>query len=258
MIPKLVMFDLDNTLAESKAPLTSEMAGLVAELLARTKVAVISGGALPQFVNQVVNRLPADAHKSNLYILPVSGAALYEFCDVPPPATAINCWGKIYEEHIPESDAAAIEAAIDAGVAESGVIDPAAQTYGPRTEYRGGEVTFSALGQQAPVEEKKAWDPDHAKRIALQAAIAKHLPAGYEARMGGATSIDINKEGVDKAYGIRQLAKRLGLAEKDMLYVGDELVANGNDETVFKTQAATKQVANPGETAAFIRELLAQ
>ena len=76
---KLIIFDLDGTLAESKQPLTDEMAALVARLLAATRVAVISGGALSQFLKQVVAMLPVDANLANLYLLPTSGAALYEF-----------------------------------------------------------------------------------------------------------------------------------------------------------------------------------
>ncbi len=73
----LVIFDLDGTLAESKQPLTKEMALLLANLLSSTKVAIVSGGALPQFLTQIVAQLPLDANLPNLYLLPTSGAALY-------------------------------------------------------------------------------------------------------------------------------------------------------------------------------------
>jgi phosphomannomutase len=41
---KLIVFDLDGTLAESKSPLDTEMAALLTSLLATVKVAIISGG----------------------------------------------------------------------------------------------------------------------------------------------------------------------------------------------------------------------
>jgi len=245
---KLIIFDLDGTLTESKQPLAPEMAALLARLLAVTPVAVISGGAFLQFQKQVIERLPSFSKFSNLYILPTSGAALYEFKS--------DAWKRVYEERISERDAALIEKALEDGAEESGVIDLRAKTWGPRLEYRGGQVTFSALGQEAPIAEKKKWDPDYAKRRTLQAAVAKHLPKGFAAAMGGATTIDVTKEGVDKAYGIHQLCTRLGIAEKDALYVGDELQKHGNDEAVYKTEAETKRVANPSETAVFIRSLL--
>ena len=57
---QLIGFDLDGTLAPSKSSIDSEMAGLLRDLLARTQVAIISGGDFPQFEKQVVGQLAAD------------------------------------------------------------------------------------------------------------------------------------------------------------------------------------------------------
>ena len=51
---KLIAFDLDGTLAESKYPLDAEMAELLTSLLDIVKVTVISGAAWPQFDKQVL------------------------------------------------------------------------------------------------------------------------------------------------------------------------------------------------------------
>ena len=51
---KLIVFDLDGTLAESKSPVDAEMAALLGTLLSIVKVAVISGGNWPQFESQVL------------------------------------------------------------------------------------------------------------------------------------------------------------------------------------------------------------
>src|SRR6185369_7290997 len=98
--PTIIMFDLDDTLAESKAPLTTEMAALVARLTLQKKVAVISGGGLPQFLKQIVDRLPSDANLSNLYLLPTSGAALYTY--------EAGEWKPVYIEHLSEEEAGTI------------------------------------------------------------------------------------------------------------------------------------------------------
>lgn len=253
---KLIIFDLDGTLAESKQPLTSEMAELVTQLLETTLIAVISGGALPQFLKQVVSQLPHSANLKNLYLLPTSGAALYEW----HPSTALRAsngvWDKIYEERLSEREAGTIEAAMKVAAAQTGLIDFSEQVWGERIEYRGGQVTMSALGQQAPLVLKKEWDPDHAKRHILQAALAERLPE-FSVGIGGITSIDVTKKGVDKAYGIRKLCERLGVFEQDALYVGDELESGGNDEAVYKTAVPTKSVRNPDETVRLIESLLA-
>lgn len=244
---KLIIFDLDGTLAESKQQITSEMALLLTKLLAKTRVAVISGGALSQFLKQVVAQLPVDANLSHLYILPTSGAALYEFQN--------DEWKKIYEERLTEKEKDTIETMMMDVAKETNIIDWNEPAWGERIEYRGGQVTLSALGQRAPLALKKKWDPDHTKRHVLQETLAARLPA-FSVGIGGATSIDVTKKGVDKAYGLRKLCERLGLHESEALYVGDELESGGNDEAVYKTEAETKAVKDPSETVRFITDLL--
>ena len=76
------------------------------------------------------------------------------------------------------------------------------QVWGEVIEDRGSQITFSALGQQAPLEQKDKWDPDFTKRKKIKAILDTLIPE-FSVRMGGATSIDITKPGIDKAYGIR-------------------------------------------------------
>jgi len=246
---KLVIFDLDGTLAESKQPLTPVMAELVAKLLARTRVAIISGGALSQFLKQVVAVLPLEANLHNLSLLPTSGAAFYEFQN--------DAWTKIYEERLSEKDKELIETAMDTALREIEGLGVSKQPYGERLEYRGGQVTLSALGQQAPIDLKKKWDPDYTKRQALQTYLVERLPK-FSVRVGGSTSIDVTKRGIDKAYGVRKLCERFGISESEALYIGDELRSGGNDEAVYKTDVVTKSIKNPTETGVVIDNLLSK
>lgn len=245
---KLILFDLDGTLAESKQPITNEMAALLARLIDTTRVAIISGGALPQFLLQAVAELPRGTNLAHLYLLPTSGAALYEHQN--------GDWKKIYEERLSEKETHTIETVLRAAGAETGLIDFSKPAYGERIECRGSQVTLSALGQRAPLDEKKAWDPAHEKRAALREYIAARLPE-FSVGIGGATSIDVTKRGVDKAYGVRKLCERLGIQESDALYVGDELGAGGNDEAVYKTASQTHAVSGPEDTMRLIESLLA-
>ena len=41
------------------------------------------------------------------------------------------------------------------------------KTYGPVAKDRGGQITFSANGQQASIEVKSLWDPTEKKRLAI-------------------------------------------------------------------------------------------
>ena len=91
------------------------------------------------------------------------------------------------------------------------------KVWGEAIEDRGSQITFSALGQQAPLEEKNKWDPDFAKRKKIKAILDTFIPE-FSVRMGGATSIDVTKPGIDKAYGIRKLRDLLGISLKEMIY----------------------------------------
>lgn len=247
-MPKLLIFDLDNTLAESKQAITKEMAKLLAKLLDYIKVGVISGGGLPQFLKQVVDQLPHKANLANLYLLPTAGAALYEWNK--------DKWNKVYEERLSDTEVHTIERAMREGAEETGFIDFKTKVWGERIEHRGGSMVLSALGQQAPPEEKKAWDPDHTKRRALQQAISVRLPE-FSVAMGGWTTIDVTKKNIDKAYGVHQLCERVHIDEIHAVYVGDQLVPGGNDEAVYKTRVKTHAVKDPTDTEAYLKEMLA-
>ena len=54
---KTLIFDLDGTLAESKSPLAKPMGLALKNLLKKRKVAIISGGAWPQFESQILSRV---------------------------------------------------------------------------------------------------------------------------------------------------------------------------------------------------------
>ncbi len=245
--PQFIMFDLDNTLAVSKQPIDAEMASILANLMRRTRVGIISGGGLEQLEKQVAAQLPPHADMQRLYLQPTSGAALYTFDGM---------WKKKYEESLSDDEVRRIEDAIETAVQETGVVDTATPSYGERTESRGAEVVFSALGQQAPWEKKKLWDPEMKKRHLLQDALI-HLLPGFEVKIGGSTSIDVTKRGVNKAFGVRKISELFDIAIGDMLYVGDQLSNGGNDEVVKETGIATHAVSGPDETKQFITNLLA-
>lgn len=242
---KLIIFDLDGTLAESKAPLDKEMSKLLNQLMKVTRVAIISGGAWAQFKKQVLSHLKSGPDLKHLSILPTCGTRYYEYQ---------SGWKKLYAEDFSTTEKKKITENLSKAVAASGF--EAKQTWGPQIEDRGSQITFSALGQQAPLEAKKLWDPDFAKRKIIKKKLDRLLPE-FSIRMGGATSIDITKPGIDKAYGIRKLHETLGIAIKDMLFIGDALFKGGNDHPARTTGADCIQVRDPEETKRVIEAVIA-
>lgn len=243
---KIVAFDLDGTLALSKQPLTDEMADLLTQLLGVAQVAVISGGDWPQFDKQVASRLPGHADVSRLWMMPTSGAKLYLHRQ--------GAWNPVYAELFTEEQKREILDAFDAALAATGFTPE--QTWGERIEDRGSQITFSALGQQAPLHAKEGWDPDFAKRKVIQADLIRRLP-GVSINLGGATSVDVTQPGVDKAWGLRRLGEHSGVAEADMLFIGDAIFPGGNDYPAKAMGLDTICVRDPGDTANVIAAIIA-
>ena len=243
---QLVAFDLDGTLAESKQPLKDSMGEALADLLTVAHVAVISGGDWPQFDKQVASRLPERADRSKLWLMPTTGTKLYTYAD--------GRWNTVYAELFSDEQKATIIEAFHASLEATGFVPE--QTWGERLEDRGSQITFSALGQQAPLDAKEHWDPDFAKRKVIQADLRQRLP-GLSINMGGATSIDITREGVDKAYGLKKLNEASGIALDKMMFIGDAIFPGGNDYPAEQLGLDVVKVKNVDGTLAAIAGIVA-
>lgn len=221
---KLIAFDLDGTLAESKSAITDGMADKLHRLLKHYEVCVISGGGFPQFEKQVVKRLEArpDLLKK-LHLMPTCGTRYYKFNQ------ATDEWNKLYAEDIAEEDKQRIIDVLAEAAKELGYWEE--KPAGEIIEDRLSQITYSALGQQALPEDKYKWDPDGHKKHAIRDYAADRLP-DFEVRVGGTTSVDVTRPGIDKAYGMRKLMEELKIEEKDILFFGDKLEEGGNDYPV--------------------------
>jgi phosphomannomutase len=241
----LVVFDLDGTLALSKSAIDPEMSTLLTALFAVVRVAIISGGAFPQFQTQVLARLPQHDHFDKLSLLPTCGTRFYRYTDD---------WRLLYAENLSDEQKQKITAALHAALDATGFRPT--KTWGELIEDRESQITYSALGQEAPLDEKKKWDPDFAKRKKIKALLGVSLP-DFSVALGGATSIDVTLPGIDKAYGIGKLRDVLGIATGDMIYVGDALFPGGNDEPARRTGAICIQVRDPDESKRVIEAIIA-
>lgn len=243
---RLVAFDLDDTLAVSKSQIDPRMAELLAQLLARVDVCVISGGRFEQFDKQVLQHLPVgDQERGRLHLMPTCGTRYYRWGNAD--------WQQVYAEDFSHDDKARIIAVLEQGAKELGLWE--AQPWGDIIEDRGSQITFSALGQSAPVQAKYAWDPDGAKKRLLRAYAAERLP-DLEVRGGGSTSVDVTRKGIDKAYGMRKLMDHLGLTPDEVLFVGDRLDEGGNDYPVRALGIECVAVERWQDTAEFLERYL--
>jgi phosphomannomutase len=245
-VKKLIVFDLDGTLAESKSSLDAEMSGLLHDLLAIVKVAVISGGGWPQFQKQLLSNLSHGERLTNLSLLPTCGTKFYRYDSAD--------WKEVYSEDFTTEEREKILSSLKKAIEVADF--KIAKLWGDQIEDRGSQITFSALGQQAPLEEKLKWDPDLTKRKKIKAILDTFIPE-FSVRTGGSTSIDITKPGIDKAYGIRKLRDILGISLKEMIFIGDALYVGGNDYPAEQAGVVSIPVKDPNETKRVTQAIIA-
>jgi len=246
-LKQLIVFDLDGTLSKSKMPMDEEMAALFVKLLYDKHIAVISGGGWKQFELQFLKSLPAGNESfTNLILLPTSGTRMY---------TWRGGWCEQYAEHLSPKEKERVMIAFNEALKAGGYVKPE-KTFGDIIEDRGSQMTFSALGQNAPIELKSAWDPDREKRERIAAILREKIPE-YDVRIGGTTSIDVTHRGVNKAYGIHKLEDHLKIPIENMLFVGDALFHGGNDYPAKATGIDCIEVSGPEETKKLIGSWLA-
>ncbi len=242
---KLIVYDLDGTLAESKSALNAEMAALLHQLLGIVKVAVISGGDWPQFEKQLLSNLPHDGSLANLSLLPTCGTKFFQYTGE---------WKRLYSEDFTAGEKQKIISSLQKAVAVAGF--KVEKIWGEAIEDRGSQITYSALGQQAPLEEKDKWDPDFAKRQKIKAILDTFIPE-FSVRLGGSTSIDVTKPGINKAYGIRKLRDLQGISLKEMIFIGDALLVGGNDYPAEQAGVVSIPVRGPSETKPVTEAIIA-
>ena len=248
---KLIVFDLDGTLVKSKTNLDPEMAGLLEILLGERvnkKVAIIGGAKYELFKRQVLGQLgtPGVILK-NLFLFPVTATAFYRFNG--------GTWEEIYSESFSEEEKRKIFNAFEKTFQEFNYKHPY-KIYGELIEDRGGQITFSALGNEAPLEAKEKWNKENPDiRSKMEKVLQNNLP-NMEIKVAGLTSIDVTGKGIDKEYGIRQVSKYLNIPIQDMIFVGDAFFPEGNDEAALKTGVLCFEVKGVEDTKELIKYIL--
>lgn len=250
---KLIAFDLDGTLAPSKSHFDPRMVRLFNKLLEHFEVCVISGGKYELFQRQFLTQITKDEKLlSNLHLMPTSGTRYYRFEN--------NEWRQRYAEDFSPHEKTQIITALAEGLEESGYKEQ--QIYGETIEDRDSQITLSILGQdivehlgEEGVSIKEEWDVDGSKKLKIRDIVAKKIP-NYNVRAAGATSIDVTKPGIDKAYGMKKLMKETGFSKDDILFFGDKIIPGGNDYAVKEFGIDCVSVRDWKDTAVALEAIL--
>ncbi len=250
----LIVFDLDGTLAPTKARMDGEMARLMHKLLLAKKVAVIGGGKYGLFKEQFLDELKAPKELfKHLYLFPASSTSFFKYN---------KGWKQVYAHTLPKATVKKIFESFEKVFKDIKYEQPK-KIYGKVIEDRGTQVTFSALGQDVVkvlgkkgILLKNKWrDQNRKLKLKIAAHLRKLLP-NLEIHAAGHTSIDVTKKGIDKAYGLRQIEKYLHVPIKKMLFIGDAIFKGGNDYAVVRTGVDYMPVDDPGGTKKIVRALL--
>lgn len=247
---KLIAFDVDDTLVKSKNPLSDEMRDLLAGLLQKYQVAIISGSRYEIFQTNIVaplSELPGTQF-SNMHILPTCGTRYYTY------KGNIRDWNLEYAEDFSDEQKSEIIAVCEEQAKVFGLWpdDP----IGEVVEDRLSQIAMSMLGQEAPAEAKYKWYDEHKEdAYRLTEKIAELLP-GYEVRYGGTTTVDVTAKGIDKAYGMQKLLDTLNLKKEEALFIGDRLEEGGNDYPVLAMGVDTIDVDGWQTTPYVVRGIL--
>lgn len=246
---KVLAFDLDDTLAVTKSPISDEMVEVLSKILDFYDVCVISGGKFEQFKLQITDRLQLNGSQlRRLHLMPTCGTRYYRYDE------ELNDWQLQYAEDLTAEQKALITQVLEVSAKQLGYWEESPA--GEIIEDRDSQITYSALGQQATPEDKYAWDADGKKKIAIRDLAAKSLP-GLEVRAGGTTSIDVTKVGIDKAYGMRKLIEALDIQKEDILFFGDKLQEGGNDYPVKAMGIDSIEVTRWEDTVQELKNIIA-
>lgn len=225
-----LFFDMDQTIAPSRQLILPEMFDLLSN--AGESIVIVSGQEVPK-IRWQSNALPA-------YVLGQNGNHAVDMED-------IELWNQTLEDH----EQAEILSHIDKLLS---ILDEAPDpAYNP-IENRGAQITFSPIGNTAPVELKKTYDPDRKKREALLASV----PFDSEnliVKIGGSTSLDYIHKDRHKGANVRKLIEHMGWDKDDAVYFGDGLFPGGNDEAVIGV-IDTIPVADHLDTYKKLRDML--
>jgi HAD superfamily hydrolase (TIGR01484 family) len=205
---KHLFFDMDMTIAPSRQPILPEMFKLLSETT--QDIIIVSGSTIEQIAYQS-NNLPAiKLGQNGNHAVARDGSELWHIpLETHHRDQILDHISEIVEllEHELNHD------------------------WNP-IEDRGAQITFSPIGNTAPVELKKHYDPDRKKRESLLAQI----PFASEdllVKIGGSTSLDYIHKDRQKGNNIIKLLDLMGWDKKDCIYYGDGLYPGGNDESVI-------------------------
>jgi len=242
---KIVVFDKDDTITKAKCKIDENMANLLSKLIRKYKVAVITGWSFENIKEQIVDKMPDTTNFSNFFLFPTIWTQMFYFDE--------GKYVRKYAEFLSDDEVSYIFDVFNKALKELNLIPE--KVWWEILENRWSQVTYSGLGQKAPLEEKKKFDPDKKIRQKIVDYVKNYLK-DYSIWIAGTTSIDVTRKWLDKAYGIKKIMENLWLKKEEILFVWDAIFPGWNDYPVKEFWVDCIQVRNPDDTKLVIETLL--
>lgn len=203
-----LFFDMDQTIAPARQPILPEMHALLSDL--SQDIVIVSG--------QDVAKIKWQSNDLKAYVLGQNGNH------------AIDLDGnELWNVPLSQEHQAEILAHIDSLTPH---LDVTLKPEWDPIENRGSQITFSPIGNTAPVDEKMKYDPDRKKRERLMAEVP-FVSDELVVKIGGSTSLDYIHKDRHKGTNVQKLIDHMGWNKEECVYFGDGLFPGGNDEAVI-------------------------
>ncbi len=205
---KHLFFDMDKTIAPARQPILLEMFNLLSSL--SQEIIIVSG--------QDTEKIAWQSNNLKAFVLGQNGNHA-----IAPDGTEL--WYTPLEEHQRTEILDHISEVME-------ILEHEVNHAWNPIEDRGAQITFSPIGNTAPVDIKMAYDPDRVKRLSLLDSI----PFASEelvVKIGGSTSLDYIHKDRHKGTNVQKLIDFMKWNKDDCVYFGDGLYPGGNDEAVI-------------------------
>ena len=234
---RLIAFDLDGTLTQHKSKLEDENRAVLDALGAKYKLLMVGAGRCMRIFEQM-EHYPID-------IIGNYGMEAAEYNAEDGTLTMVF-------EHVLPCDRETMEKRITELRQRFGFTEFA----GDNVEFHAsGCVTFPILGTKAVLSDKLAFDPDRSRRRPLLQQVRDMNPE-YNVFVGGTSSFDMTPADYDKYQALDRYCKEHGYAHNEVLFVGDDFGAGGNDEAVYLSDIPFLPIEDYRTLGALVKVLL--
>lgn len=238
---KVIIADVDDTICDSCQVISPAMAEQISKMISQGyQFAFISGTKTEDLQEMISSRLSQPHH-----LLATTGTNY--------SIIGNNSVKNIYNHSFTAEEKEEIMAAMRKLISHFEITS--LTTPEDQLQDRDSQITLSAIGRHAPSDKKAAYDQDCSKRQRWMEFLKIHLDENkYDIKIGGTTSIDITRKGLDKEWGIKAFAQYHGLPLSTILFFGDKIHPGGNDFAAARVVDCIS-VKSPPETLWQLRRI---